>query len=91
LRVTDERVIAFRITKDSWAKLVAHPAAAFTPAGLVPVFPEHAIRGIYSVTLWLDANELTGQLLTNTLASDSFVSREASFATRAETANPAQS
>jgi len=47
---------------------VAHPAAAahagWSGAG-VPA--EHAIRGLHSVTLWLDANELTGQLLTNTL------------------------
>jgi catechol 2,3-dioxygenase-like lactoylglutathione lyase family enzyme len=49
-------------------ELVAHPTAdarvGWSGAG-VPA--EHAIRGIYSVTLWLDANELTGQLLTKTL------------------------
>jgi glyoxalase family protein len=48
--------------------LVAHPSVdsrgGWSAAG-VPT--EHAIRGVYSVTLWLDANELTGQLLTNTL------------------------
>src|SRR4029079_6326469 len=46
---------------------VAHPAAAaFTGWSGAGVPAEHAIRSIYSVTLWLDANELTGQLLTNT-------------------------
>ena len=49
-------------------ELVAHPGVdarlGWSAAG-VPA--EHAIRGLYSITLWLDANELTGQLLTNTL------------------------
>jgi catechol 2,3-dioxygenase-like lactoylglutathione lyase family enzyme len=49
-------------------ELVAHPsvnADTGWAGGGVPA--EHAIRGLYSVTLWLDANELTGQLLTRTL------------------------
>ena len=67
-RYEDERVIAFKDHEGFMGELVAHPAAdarvGWSGAG-VPA--EHAIRGIYSVTLWLDANELTGQLLTNTL------------------------
>ncbi|MEO8909012.1 MAG: ring-cleaving dioxygenase [Gemmatimonadaceae bacterium] len=67
-RYEDERVIAFKDHDGFMGELVAHPRAearaGWSGAG-VP--PEHAIRGIYSVTLWLDANELTGQLLTNTL------------------------
>jgi glyoxalase family protein len=67
-RYEDERVIAFKDHEGFMGELVAHPAAdsrvGWAGAG-VPA--EHAIRGIYSVTLWLDANELTGQLLLNTL------------------------
>lgn len=67
-RYEDERVIAFKDHDGFMGELVAHPRAdtrAGWSGGGVP--PEHAIRGLYSVTLWLDANELTGQLLTNTL------------------------
>lgn len=67
-RYDDERIIAFKDHDGFMGELVAHPATDPQPgwsAGGVP--SEHAIRGIYSVTLWLDANELTGQLLTNTL------------------------
>ena len=67
-RYEDERVIAFKDHDGFMGELVAHPKAearaGWSGAG-VP--PEHAIRGLYSVTLWLDANELTGQLLTNNL------------------------
>jgi catechol 2,3-dioxygenase-like lactoylglutathione lyase family enzyme len=67
-RYEDERVIAFKDHDGFMGELVAHPKAearaGWSGAG-VP--PEHAIRGLYSVTLWLDANELTGQLLTNIL------------------------
>src|SRR5437773_3923171 len=67
-RYEDERVIAFKDHEGFMGELVAHPAVdvetGWSTAG-VPA--EHAIRGIYSITLWLDANELTGQLLTNTL------------------------
>jgi glyoxalase family protein len=67
-RYEDERVIAFKDHDGFMGELVAHPKAearaGWSGAG-VP--PEHAIRGLYSVTLWLDANELTGQLLTTTL------------------------
>jgi glyoxalase family protein len=67
-RYEDERVIAFKDHDGFMGELVAHPKAearaGWSGAG-VP--PEHAIRGLYSVTLWLDANELTGQLLTNAL------------------------
>ena len=67
-RYEDERIIAFKDHEGFMGELVAHSAAdshaGWSAAG-VPA--EHAIRGLYSVTLWLDANELTGQLLTNTL------------------------
>jgi glyoxalase family protein len=67
-RYEDERVIAFKDHDGFMGELVAHPAAdaqgGWAGAG-IPA--EHAIRGLYSVTLWLDVCELTGQLLTNTL------------------------
>ena len=67
-RYEDERVIAFKDHDGLMGELVAHPTAdalnGWTGAG-IPA--EHAIRGLYSVTLWLDVCELTGQLLTNTL------------------------
>src|SRR3979411_442437 len=67
-RYEDERVIAFKDHEGFMGELVAHPAADFRTGWAGAGVPaEHAIRGIYSVTLWLDANELTGQLLTNTL------------------------
>jgi glyoxalase family protein len=67
-RYEDERIIAFKDHEGFMGELVAHSGAdaqSGWPAAAVP--SEHAIRGLYSVTLWLDANELTGQLLTNTL------------------------
>lgn len=67
-RYEDERVIAFKDHDGFMCELVAHPAAnaqqGWAAAGIPP---EHAIRGLYSVTLWLDVCELTGQLLTSTL------------------------
>jgi glyoxalase family protein len=67
-RYDEERVIAFKDHEGFMGELVAHPSVPSTDGwsgGGIP--PEHAIRGLYSVTLWLDANELTGQLLTRTL------------------------
>ena len=67
-RYEDERVIAFKDNDGFMGELVAHPSAdarsGWAGAG-IPA--EHAIRGLYSVTLWLDVCELTGQLLTKTL------------------------
>ena len=67
-RYDEERVIAFKDHEGFMGELVAHPSVTTSEGwsgGGVP--PEHSIRGLYSVTLWLDANELTGQLLTRTL------------------------
>jgi catechol 2,3-dioxygenase-like lactoylglutathione lyase family enzyme len=67
-RYEGERVIAFKDHDGFMGELVAHQAAdAHTGWSGAGIPPEHAIRCIYSVTLWLDANELTGQLLTATL------------------------
>jgi catechol 2,3-dioxygenase-like lactoylglutathione lyase family enzyme len=55
-RYEGERVIAFKDHDGFMGELVAHPAAdvrtGWSGAG-IPA--EHAIRGMYSVTLWLDA------------------------------------
>ena len=70
-RYDEERVIAFKDHEGFMGELVAHPGADAElgwAGGGIP--GEHAIRGLYSVTLWLDANELTGQLLTRTLGFD---------------------
>lgn len=67
-RYEDERVIAFKDHDGFMCELVAHPAANPQSGwGAAGIPPEHAIRGLYSVTLWLDVCELTGQLLANTL------------------------
>ncbi len=67
-RYEDERVIAFKDHDGFMCELVAHPAANPQSGwGAEGIPPEHAIRGLYSVTLWLDVCELTGQLLANTL------------------------
>ena len=63
-RYEDERVIAFKDHEGFMGELVAHPAAAaFTGWSGAGVPAEHAIRSIYSVTLWLDANERTGNVI----------------------------
>ena len=67
-RYEDERIIAFKDHEGFMGELVAHSGAdAHSGWSAAGVPSEHAVRGLYSVTLWLDANELTGQLLTNTL------------------------
>ncbi len=67
-RYDDERVIGFKDHDGFMCELVAHPAAASRegwPGGSVPA--EHAIRGLYSVTLWQDDCEPTAKLLTRTM------------------------
>ncbi len=67
-RYEDERVITFKDHDGFMGELVAHPAAESLGGWEAAGIPaEHAVRGLYSVTLWLDVCELTGQLLTNTL------------------------
>jgi catechol 2,3-dioxygenase-like lactoylglutathione lyase family enzyme len=67
-RYEGERIIAFKDHEGFMGELVAHAGAeSHSGWSAADVPAEHAIRGLYSVTLWLDANELTSQLLTNTL------------------------
>lgn len=67
-RYEDERVIAFKDHDGFMGELVAHPAAETRDGwagGAIPA--EHAIRGLYSVTLWQDACDVTARLLTTSL------------------------
>src|SRR6266540_2193328 len=67
-RYDDERVIGFKDHDGFMCELVAHPGAASREGwsgGSVPA--EHAIRGLYSVTLWQDDCEPTAKLLTRTM------------------------
>lgn len=67
-RFDDERVISFRDPDGFLGELVAHPRAEAGKgweSTSVPV--EHSVRGIYSVTLWLESCDLTGKLLVDSL------------------------
>ncbi len=67
-RFDDERVIAFKDPDGFMGELVAHSSAEARPKWASPAVPaDHAIRGIYSVTLWQESCELTGKLLTDSL------------------------
>jgi catechol 2,3-dioxygenase-like lactoylglutathione lyase family enzyme len=67
-RFDDERVIAFKDPDGLMIELVAHASAESRPKwNSTAVPPEHAIRGVYSVTLWQESCDLTGKLLTETL------------------------
>jgi len=70
-RFDDERVIAFKDPDGFMGELVAHPSSEAGAGWHTPAIPaEHSIRGIHSVTLWLESCELTGKLLTDTLGFD---------------------
>lgn len=67
-RFEGERVIAFKDPDGLLLELVAHPGAEAGEgwsSGDVPA--EHAIRGIYSVTLWEEGHERTAHLLVDHL------------------------
>jgi glyoxalase family protein len=67
-RFENERVIAFKDPDGMLLELIANPAAeAGEPwaGGEVPA--DHAIRGIYSVTLWEEGHERTAHLLVDHL------------------------
>jgi glyoxalase family protein len=64
-RFEDEKVIAFRDPDGMMLELVAHPSAERrTGWGGSTIPAEHAIRGIYSVTLWEEGLTRTAELLT---------------------------
>lgn len=64
-RFDGERVIAFKDPDGLLLELVAHPGADRLPGwNGGPVPEEHTIRGVYSVTLWLDGLQRTAELLT---------------------------
>jgi catechol 2,3-dioxygenase-like lactoylglutathione lyase family enzyme len=67
-RFEDERVIAFKDPDGLMIELVAHASAESRPKWNSAAVPaDHAIRGVYSVTLWQESCDLTGKLLTETL------------------------
>ncbi len=67
-RYDGERVIGFKDDDGLMIELVAHASAEMRQPGNEGLIPaEHSIRGVYSVTLWQDACELSGKLLTETL------------------------
>jgi len=67
-RYDGERVIAFKDPDGLLLELVAHPHAERTPGWSGGPIPEEStIRGVYSVTLWLDGLQSTAELLTNHL------------------------
>ena len=67
-RFEDERVIAFKDPDGFMGELVAHASVESRPKWNSSAVPaDHAIRGIYSVTLWQESCDLTGKLLTDTL------------------------
>ena len=64
-----ERVLAFRDPDGLLVELVAHPGAEARPAwaDAPGIAPEHAIRGLHGVTLWVDDGAPTARVLTDTL------------------------
>jgi glyoxalase family protein len=66
-RFENERVIAFKDADGLMGELVAHQSAEGREGWDGSVPKEYAIRGIYSITLWLESCELTGRLLMDQL------------------------
>ena len=67
-RFEDERFIAFRDPDGMLCELVAHPSAEGRKGWETAAVPrEFSIRGVYSVTLWLESCDLTGKLLVDSL------------------------
>ncbi|MDQ6738169.1 MAG: ring-cleaving dioxygenase [Gemmatimonadota bacterium] len=71
-RFDGERVIALKDPDGLLLELVSHqrveqcePRLDLGPEAQVP--SEHAIRGVYSVTLWQDGHQQTAELLTDTM------------------------
>jgi len=65
-RFDDEKVIAFRDPDGMLLELVAHPSAERRQGWAGSNIPaEHAIRGIYSVTIWEEGLTRTAELLTD--------------------------
>lgn len=67
-RFDGERVIAFKDADGLLLELIAHPSAASgQPWDGSDVPAEHAIRGVYSVTIWTEGHEGTASVLLNHL------------------------
>lgn len=67
-RFDDERVIAFKDPDGLLLELIAHPSVEQRPGwGHASISQEHAIRGLYSITLWEEGHTKTAHLLTERL------------------------
>ncbi len=67
-RFEDERVIAFKDPDGLLLELVAHPIVErWTGRGSGPIPVEHAVRGVYAITLWEEGHKRTAELLTERL------------------------
>jgi catechol 2,3-dioxygenase-like lactoylglutathione lyase family enzyme len=64
-----EQVIAFRDHDGLMVELVAHADAEARPGwgGAAGIPPEHAIRGVHGVTLWVEGFDATERVLVDTL------------------------
>lgn len=62
-RFDNERVIAFKDSDGFLGELVAHPCVESRDSWESHISREHAIRGLYSATLWLESCDLTGRVL----------------------------
>ena len=79
-RLGGEQVVAFRDPDGLLLELVPHPAAAAV-AGWDggPVAPEHAIRGVHAVTLWVESHAATAEVLTARLGLHAVADDGATF------------
>ena len=67
-RYDDERVISFKDHDGFMVELVAHRAVEDIPGREASGIPaEHAIRSLFSITLWQDSCEATARVLTDSL------------------------
>jgi glyoxalase family protein len=67
-RFDSERVVALKDPDGLMLELIAHPSAeSHTGWGGGPIPREHAIRGVYAVTLWEEGYESTARILSDGL------------------------
>lgn len=89
-RFDDERVIAFRDPDGLMLELVANSSAESVGGWeTLAVSAEHAIRGLYSVTLWQESCDLTGKLLVDSLGYEPVREQASIFRYAAKERGPA--
>ena len=87
-RFDNERVIPFRDSDGFLGELVAHPSVESRESWDGPVPREHAIRGLYSATLWLESCDLTGKVLTEDMGFHAVREQASIFRFAAESGGP---